>query len=121
MFHPCLAQRAGWEVLVNKIFSRVWNISLGMLVVASELARTRGKAGRANRGAIAASAIVVIGMALTPGFAEAESAPEQAASAMQSTVTSGAAQHRARTAVKPSKKTAVVTHRRILAPLLPDA
>src|SRR5690606_26224509 len=55
---------SGERDAMNKVFSRVWNRSLQALVVASELARGSGKAGRAS--VTAGLVVLSAGMALAP-------------------------------------------------------
>src|SRR6202035_274363 len=51
---------------MNKIYSKVWNKSLGMLVVASEHARANGKGGASRR---LRAIMAVTGMAMVLGAA----------------------------------------------------
>jgi len=70
LLHPF---RGNTELAMNRIYSKVWNKSLGMLVVASEFARARGKgsAGRSLRRRLAA-AMVAAGGLCAGGHALAE-------------------------------------------------
>src|ERR1700754_1437170 len=64
---------SGRKVHVNTIYSKVWNKSLGILVVASELARANGKGGASRRLRAAMAALpLAAGVMLALGSAPAQ-------------------------------------------------